>query len=97
MALTILFGFACITVIVLNILGSTTVLKSNLYTNNNKYLYLAMIWLIPIFGAMSVILLISRDMKNIKDKSDKELLSALNDFTKRINTISDGIRKKRQD
>lgn len=96
MALTILLGFACITVIALNILGSTTVLKSNLYTNNKKYLYLLLIWLIPIFGVMSAILLVSHDMKNIKNKSDKELLSALHDFTKRVNTISDGIKKARR-
>jgi len=95
MALWIFFSFACVAVIALNIAGSLTALRSKLDTKNKKQLYLLLIWLVPVLGVISATLLISHDMKKTKNKNDEELVTALNDFAKRVNAISDGIKKKR--
>lgn len=97
MLLWLFLGLTCLAVIVLNIFGSTTVLRSRLDSNNKKRLYLLLIWLAPVLGVITVPLLISRDMKKTKSKNDKELVAALNNFGKRINAISDGIKKKQED
>jgi len=97
MALTVFLVFACISIVAINIIGSITVLKSKLYSSNKKLSYLLLIWFIPVLGAISTILLVSHDMKILKKKSDEELVDALNNFTSRVTTISEGIKKKRKD
>jgi len=92
MALTVLFIFTCITVVVINILGTVTVLRSNLYTKNKKIFYILFIWSIPLIGAISTIILVNQDMKNIKDENDDNLIAALNAFTNRVNSLSNGIK-----
>jgi len=96
MSLWVLFGFACIAIIALNVAGTRTVLRSRLDSKNKKYFYLTLIWLVPIFGVILVSLLINNDMKKIKNKNDEVLVDALNDFAKRVNTISDKIKKERK-
>jgi len=96
MALAVLFIFTGITVVIINILGTATVLRSNLYTKNKKILYILFTWSIPLVGAISTIIMVNQDMKNIKNESDDNLIAALNDFTNRVNSISNGIKATKE-
>jgi len=87
---------ACLFVAGLNIIATKTILNTHLITKARKRNLLILTWLVPAFGFILAMIIFSGDMKKKKENSDKELISALNSFTDKMNTINKEIKQKRE-
>ncbi len=88
--------FTCLLIMGLNIIATRTILGTHLITIKRKRNLLILIWLVPVFGFILSIIIFNGDMKKKKENSDKELITALNSFTEKMNTANKEIKQKRK-
>ena len=89
--------FACLIIIGLNIVATRAIQNARLITKTKKWYLLMLIWLIPVFGFILAMILFSNEMKKQKTNSDKNLITALNSFTDKMNAVNKEIKQKRED
>ena len=86
----------CLLIMGLNIMATRTLLDARLMSKTRKWYLLILIWLIPAFGFVLAMAIFNRDMKKKIENSDKELITALNSFTDKMNTVNKEIKQKRE-
>jgi len=91
-----LITFTCVLVLGLNIMATRTILGARLITKTRKRNLLILTWLVPAFGFILAMIIFNGDMKKKKENSDKELITALNSFTEKMNTVNKEIKQKRE-
>jgi D-alanyl-lipoteichoic acid acyltransferase DltB (MBOAT superfamily) len=89
--------FACLIIAGLNIVATRAIQNARLITKTRKGYLLILIWLVPVFGFILAMILFSNEMKKQKDNSDKNLITALNSFTDKMNAVNKEIKQKRED
>ena len=95
MFLWLILATALISTFALNILGTGTVQSSQIHSTQRKRFYLAVIWCIPLFGVIFVMLLINRDIKQHQKTSEQEILATLKTLSDNINKLEAGIQHKK--
>ena len=89
--------FACLIITGLNIVATRAIQNARLITKTKKWYLLILIWLVPVFGFILAMILFSNEMKKQKNNSDKNLITALNSFTDKMNAVNKEIKQKRED
>jgi len=85
---------ALVPIVALNIVAIKTIARSNIHSKANKRNLIIMVWAIPIFGVMLVMLKINNDIKNSNLQSSDKLDVALKQFTENISEIEANLRIK---
>lgn len=94
MFIWLILATALISTLALNGLGTSTVTGSQIHSVERKRLYLMLIWCIPLFGVILVMLFINRDIKQHHKTSELEILATLKTLSDNINKLEAGIQHK---
>lgn len=79
----------------LNIAGTTLIHGSKSLDTGSKTQLIIVMWALPVIGLVLSLYLFNRQLKLFQKKSDDELISALNEFTQKVNSINETIKKER--
>ncbi|MDH5324129.1 MAG: hypothetical protein OEZ68_14060 [Gammaproteobacteria bacterium] len=83
--------------VVLNISAIGIVKDSQIHTSEQKQLYTRVIWAVPIFGVIYVMLAIRRDIAKSQAKVKDEIVSALKSINDNLDNLEAGLRNKIDD
>jgi cytochrome c-type biogenesis protein CcmH/NrfF len=80
--------------VLLNSMGSMTVAKSPLHGRNQKILYIALIWLIPVFGVLLTVFLLNKDIKRKQKQLDDETIPAIKKLATQIDQLETSLHRR---
>lgn len=74
-------------VLFLNYSATRIVLSSNIHSEKNKYVLIALIWAFPILGVIASMMLINRDIKKNHRKLNEEIAPVIRQLGDKIKNL----------